>query len=167
MAGTRGLGQAGRVRTPWRVHVEWARLAESGDCGGYMRSGPGWQSQETVVGTRGVGQAGSQETMAGTSGVGQAQRQTLLRHQSWRNGNQPSALVLHTLSLNPRGIIWKHARISCVEETFIPSSASKSLHLIGSPFLLSPSLLLSTFSLLLPSPSFSFLPSSFLHLHGK
>ena len=46
MAGTRGVGQAGRVRRLWRVHEEWARLAESGDYGGYTWSGPVWQSQE-------------------------------------------------------------------------------------------------------------------------
>ena len=72
------------------------------------------------------------EMMAGTRGVGQVQGQALLRHQSWRNRNPPSALISHTLSLNPRGIIWKHARIPGVEETLIPSSASKSLHLIAS-----------------------------------
>ena len=42
--------------------MEWARLAESGDCGRYMRTGPGWQSQETMAGTRGLGQAGKVRT---------------------------------------------------------------------------------------------------------
>ena len=46
------------VRRRWWARVEWARRAESGDDGRHARSGPGRQSQETMAGTRGVGQAG-------------------------------------------------------------------------------------------------------------
>lgn len=119
-------GRAGSQET-MAGNVEWARQAEPGDDGGHavgpagkrpgddgghVRSGPGGQSQETMArhvrewARRGrvrrrwrvreewARRAGM---MAGTQ-WSQVQGQALLRHQSWRNRNPPSALISTPLS---------------------------------------------------------------------
>ena len=134
MAGTRVLGQAGRVRRLWWVHEEWARLA-------VRRL---WQVQ--------VERAGHRDRPCSDTGAGETETSPV-----------PSSRILSLLILEG---LFGNMHVSHVLKRHLSQVQQVNLCISLAP----PSSFLPPSLCLLPPPSLSllsFLPSSFLHLHGK